>query len=61
MTQSTFVWSAELYRSLRKGGITIRKTVDCLMASLCLEHNARLLHHDRDSNFIAEHYPLQIA
>ena len=40
--------SAENYRALRKRGITVRKTMDCLIASWCIRHNVPLLHSDRD-------------
>lgn len=61
MSAPTFVKSAEIYRSLRKKGITIRKTIDCLIAVLCLEHEVRLFRNDRDFLFIAEHFPLRIV
>ncbi len=36
------------YRSLRGQGFTVRKTIDCLIASFCIETGHQLLHHDRD-------------
>ncbi len=36
------------YRRLRQQGITIRKTVDCIIATYCLEAGCCLLHWDRD-------------
>ncbi len=36
------------YRQLRSRGITIRKIVDCLIATWCIENQAPLLHADRD-------------
>lgn len=53
MTDQTFVRSAELYRSLRKKGLTIRKPVDCLIASVAIENKCPLLHNDRDFVHIA--------
>lgn len=44
----------DLYRSLRKKGITIRKANDCLIASYALLHNLSVLHKDRDFTFICE-------
>ena len=44
-----------LYRSLRAKGVTIRNSVDCMIAACCIEHNARLLHNDRDFDAIATH------
>jgi predicted nucleic acid-binding protein len=40
--------SARSYRLLRKQGITVRKTVDCLVATWCIRHGVALLHADRD-------------
>jgi predicted nucleic acid-binding protein len=40
--------SASNYRHLRRSGITVRKTVDCLIATWCIEHKVPLLHADRD-------------
>ncbi len=36
------------YRSLRKKGITVRKTVDVIMGTFCIENNISLLHDDHD-------------
>ncbi|MEQ9424208.1 MAG: PIN domain nuclease [Cyclobacteriaceae bacterium] len=36
------------YRKLRRRGITVRKTIDCIIATFCLEHKLTLLHDDRD-------------
>jgi hypothetical protein len=33
---------------LRKKGVTIRKTIDVLIATFCLEHGFELLHNDKD-------------
>lgn len=60
MRHSTFVKSAEIYRSLRKKGITIRKSVDCMIASVAIEYDIHLLHNDRDFNQIAKHSILRI-
>ena len=60
MPESVFVRAAELYRKLRKQGITIRKTNDCIIAATALEHQCQLLHNDKDFVPIAKHYPLKI-
>src|SRR6056297_2699153 len=44
MKHSTFVRAAELYRFLRKRGVTIRKPVDCMIAAVAMENDIRLLH-----------------
>jgi hypothetical protein len=42
------VAAAQNYRSLRKRGHTVRKTIDCLIATFCIEEDHSLLHRDRD-------------
>ncbi|TXH67415.1 MAG: PIN domain nuclease [Thiothrix sp.] len=59
ITEAIWLEAAELYRNLRKQGITIRKTNDCIIAATALHYKARLLHNDRDFEAIQQHYPLQ--
>jgi len=40
--------SAINYRTLREQGYTVRTTIDCLIATFCLEAGHELLHRDRD-------------
>ncbi len=40
--------AAQNYRKLRETGYTIRKTIDCLIATFCLQEKHHLLHRDRD-------------
>src|ERR1039458_254804 len=40
--------AAENYRTLRQRGYTIRKTIDCWIATFCLLTGSQLLHRDRD-------------
>lgn len=60
MRQTTFLGAAEMYRTLRKKGVTIRQPVDCMIASVALEYDTRLLHNDRDFDHIARHVKLRI-
>ena len=60
MRHNTYVQSAELYRSLRKRGITIRKPVDCMIASVAIENDFSLLHNDRDFEFISKNSNLRL-
>lgn len=61
MRQATFLRAAELYRFLRKSGITIRKPVDCMIASVAIEYDIYLLHNDRDFDHIAKHSGLRVS
>jgi predicted nucleic acid-binding protein len=60
MRHGTFVLAAEIYKSLRKKGITIRKPVDCMIASVAIEYDTHLLHNDRDFDYIAKHLKLRV-
>jgi len=39
---------ADNFRFLRKKGITVRKTIDVIIATFCIEHGLPLLYADRD-------------
>lgn len=56
--RSTFELGATLCRELRKRGITIRNSIDCLIAGLVLQQGVYFLESDRDYSFIDQHYPL---
>ena len=54
-----FLKAADIYRGLRKKGFTIRKPVDCMIASVALFYDIQLLHSDRDFNPIETHMGLK--
>lgn len=45
--------AARLYFECRRRGLTIRSTIDCLIAQAALEHDLWLLHNDRDFHYLA--------
>ncbi|MCI0546507.1 MAG: PIN domain nuclease [Candidatus Rokubacteria bacterium] len=49
----TFETAANLYRTARRRGLTIRRSVDCLIAATCLESDAEIYHNDRDFDSLA--------
>lgn len=53
--------SAKQYRTLRKKGITVRKTIDCLIATFCIAENHSLLHRDADFDAFEEHLGLNVV
>ncbi len=53
--------AAHNYRSLRKRGATVRKTIDCLIATFCLEAGHHLLHRDRDFDSFEQHLGLRVV
>lgn len=52
--------AVEMYRRCRHRGITIRSTVDCLIAAVCLEADAELYQNDRDFKGIATVHRLKL-
>ena len=50
----TFETAANLYRTARRRGLTIRRSVDCLIAATCLESGAEIYHNDRDFDALAK-------
>jgi len=54
------VKSAKNYRDLRGKGLTVRKTIDVIIATFCIENNLTLLHCDRDFVAIEENLNLRV-
>jgi predicted nucleic acid-binding protein len=54
------IQSAANYRKLRSKGITIRKTVDCWIATFCIQSGFPLLHNDRDFDPFERHLKLRV-
>jgi len=55
------VKASENYRLLRAVGVTIRKTIDTLIATRCIEDGLTLLHADRDFLPFSQHLGLKVA
>lgn len=51
--------AAALYRHCRRRGETVRKLVDCLIASVAIRAGAAVLHKDADFDTLARHTELQ--
>ncbi len=49
-----------LYRRARAMGLTVRSSVDCLIAACALRHGLTVLHHDRDFGHLAKVSPLRV-
>jgi len=58
-TDSAIVY-ADMYRSLRKKGITIRKTTDTIIAGYCVLNELTLLQSDRDFQPFKKHFGLKL-
>jgi predicted nucleic acid-binding protein len=46
--------AADLYRALRERGVTIRSTIDCLIAIIAAEHGCSILARDQDMDMILD-------
>ena len=57
--QEVALASAQNYRLLRHQGITLRKTIDVIIATFCIRNGHVLLHADRDFELMAEHLGLR--
>ena len=50
---ATHVAAARIYYDCRRRGLTVRSTLDCVVAQIAIEHGVPLLHDDRDYDAIA--------
>ena len=53
------VKAAANFRHLRERGITVRKTIDTIIATFCIENDHQLLHQDRDFAHFETHLGLR--
>jgi predicted nucleic acid-binding protein len=53
--------AAAVYRTCRRAGLTVRRLVDCLIATVAINANAPLLHADTDFDLIAQRTTLRLA
>jgi predicted nucleic acid-binding protein len=53
--------SVENYRALRRQGITVRKTIDCLISTFVIERGFQLLHSDREFDPFEAHLGLDVV
>jgi predicted nucleic acid-binding protein len=55
------IQAARNFRVLRRLGITVRKTIDTMIATRCIESRHRLLHNDRDFDPFVKHLGLRVV
>ena len=60
-TRADYADAARLYRACRAQGVTVRTTIDCLIAQLCLREGVPLLTKDRDFAQIARCAALELV
>ena len=59
LSREIAIIGARNYRWLRKKGITVRKTIDMIIGTFCIENQFTLLHDDRDFLPLADHFGLK--
>jgi predicted nucleic acid-binding protein len=57
--QGTAIQAARYFRMLRRLGVTVRKTIDLIIATHCIENGYELLHNDRDFDPFVKHLGLR--
>ena len=55
------IQAAQNFRALRRKGITVRKTIDTVIATRCIESGYDLLHSNRDFDPFAKHLGLRVV
>ncbi|MGD0868687.1 MAG: PIN domain nuclease [Bryobacteraceae bacterium] len=55
------IQAAKNFRALRSLGVTVRQTIDTVIATRCIESGYDLLHNDRDFDPFAEHLGLHVV
>jgi predicted nucleic acid-binding protein len=59
--QEVAIQAAKNIRILRENGVTVRKTIDTVIATRCIESGYELLHNDRDFDAFAKHFGLRVV
>lgn len=58
--RDTCLEAAQNFRTLRRKGISVRKTIDTIIATCCIRNGYVLLHDDRDFDAFVEHLGLRV-
>jgi predicted nucleic acid-binding protein len=59
MRADLFIEAAQLYRTARRAGFSVRSSIDCLIAACAVRHRVGVLHVDRDFDALARIAPLE--
>jgi hypothetical protein len=59
--QEIAIQAARNFRALRTLGVTVRKTIDAVIATRCIESDYNLLHNDRDFDPFVTHLGLRVV
>ena len=61
MSANLAIAAAQNFRLLQRSGVTVRKTIDCIIATFCIEEGHLLLHHDSDFGPFEKHLGLRVV
>ena len=59
--QDIAIQAAKNFRALRRKGVTVRKTIDTVIATRCIENGYELLRDDRDFDPFARRLGLRVV
>jgi len=59
LTGGVFLQAVDLYRAARRTGVTIKSSVDCVIAACAIRNQLEVLHIDRDFDALARVSPLR--
>lgn len=59
VSEAVVLEAVDLHRTARRVGLTVRSSVDCLIAACALRHDLEVMHRDRDYGALAEVAPLR--
>jgi hypothetical protein len=57
---NSYARAARIYFDCRRKGVTLRSTIDCIIAQTAMDHDLLLLHNDNDFDAMASIIPLKI-
>jgi len=58
--KESYAEAAKMYFKLRQKGVTVKSTMDCLIAEAAMENDLFLLHNDQDFSRISKNFPVKI-
>lgn len=58
--KESYADAAKMYFKLRQKGVTVKSTMDCLIAQVAIENDLFLLHNDQDFSRISKEFPIKI-
>lgn len=58
--KESYANAAKMYFKLRQKGVTVKSTMDCLIAQVAIENDLFLLHNDQDFSRISKKFPVKI-